>query len=98
MKTKHLLTGIGISLFAGFLLLITFIETDSKPLKNQLSVNEKRVAHSPVAAAPKKIISVPEFNPMKVAGQIKTRSCCSGTSKYLQIKNYKATLQRDKEI
>jgi hypothetical protein len=93
MKTKHLLTALSISSFAGFLLFITFIETESKRLNYQLSVNEKRVLHSPVAAAPQNIIIVQERNPMKDVRQIKTRSCCSGTSKYLQINNYKAPIQ-----
>jgi len=93
MKTKHLLTALSISSFAGFLLFITFIETESKLLKNQLSVNEKRVVYSSVAVAPQNIIFVQERNPMKDARQIKTRSCCSGASKYLQIKNYKAPIQ-----
>ena len=93
MKTKHLLTAIGISLFAGFLLLITFIERESKPLKNQLPEKEKRESNSIIDAAPKNIIFVQVRNPMKAASQIKIRSCCSGASKYLQIKNYKAPIQ-----
>lgn len=85
MKKINLLTIIGVSALALFLFLLTFIKTESKPLAKQHSQIEKAASTSHEIVAKKSIMPFHGGNSTKVSGQ-KVKSCCSGASRYMQLK------------
>ena len=59
---------------------------------------EKVLSSSPEIAAKKYKASVQSCNPIQMSGQIKIMSCCSGASRYQQLKKYQTPLQKNSDI